>query len=262
MQASLRGKARPEPLFLDIPDDIFRQSLQLVADMPEHLSTRIEHRNEDAHRFRLLLYGCSLTTQYGVALATHLQESVPVEVWMCGLCGRTAVELTCMAERPFIEDEANRIGKGIQVILAEHDPFDLVLILAGTNDLGMGYESRYVVESIKKLHHMCHQRGIRTVALSLPPNVACERNPAYKEKWQRVNRALFDWSRDFRDRVALFIDTSEAVPLDDEGVNYLIDRLHFSAEGAERLGIELAGLLGPLLSASPAPPPGKEDEGQ
>lgn len=253
MQASLRAKSRPEPLFLDIPDEIFRRSPPLVATMPEHLNPSVERHEETVSRLRLLLYGCSLTTQYGASLATHLDKSVPVEVWMCGLCGRTAAELARMAERPFIEDEASRVGKGIQVILAEQDPFDVVLILAGTNDLGMGYESEIVVESIKKLHHTCHERGIRTVALSLPPNVACERSPAYKEKWRTVNRALLDWSRDWRDRVALFVDTSEMVPLDAEGVYYNIDRLHFSAQGAERFGIELAHLLGPILSAIQVP---------
>lgn len=261
MRAAVRGKPRPEPLLLNIPDEIFRRSPQLVAHMPEHLNPRIERREETANRLRLLLYGCSLTTQYGAALAAHLEDFVPVDVWMCGLCGRTAAQLTRMAEHPFIEDEASRVGKGLQAILAEQDPFDIVLILAGTNDLGMGYESGHVVESIKQLHHTCHQRGTRTAALSLPPNVACERSPAYKKKWDSVNTALFDWSRHLSDKVALFVDTNDVVPLDAEGIYYNIDRLHFSAQGVERLGIELAHLLAPLLSASlaqsfaaPSPP--------
>merc|ERR1712039_552926 len=103
--------------------------------------------------------------------AEHLEHLVPVDVWMCGLCGRTAAELARRADCRGIEDEFDRVGKGIQVILTE-DPFDLVLIMVGTNDLGMGYQSGDVIKNIKALHQFCHERGVPTVALSLPPNVA------------------------------------------------------------------------------------------
>mmetsp|Transcript_8785 Transcript_8785/g.18185 ORF Transcript_8785/g.18185 Transcript_8785/m.18185 type:complete len:131 (-) Transcript_8785:74-466(-) len=122
--------------------------------------------------------------------------------------------------------------------------------MAGTNDLGMGYESETVIENVKRLHQMCHEHGVPTVVLSLPPNVACERSSNYKQKWLRVNEALREWSSGVGacESVALFVDTSALVPLDEEGHVYGCDRLHLSIDGAERFGSELAPLLAPLLS--------------
>merc|ERR1712039_1099850 len=88
-----------------------------------------------------------------------------------------------------------------------------------------------------------------TVALSLPPNVACEQSPDYKEEWLKVNHALRAWSCEetASSGVALFVNVGDLVPLDSEGHFYNIDRLHFSIEGAERLGSELALLVATLL---------------
>mmetsp|Transcript_8785 Transcript_8785/g.18186 ORF Transcript_8785/g.18186 Transcript_8785/m.18186 type:complete len:106 (-) Transcript_8785:554-871(-) len=96
MRSPSQRRKRPDPLFLDIPDAMFRRSPQLVADMPKHLNAQTH--GDGAQRRRVLLYGCSLTTQYGAVLAEHLERLVGVDVWMCGLCGRTAAELVRMAD--------------------------------------------------------------------------------------------------------------------------------------------------------------------
>jgi len=121
-----------------------------------------------------------------------------------------------------------------------------VLIMAGTNDLGMGYDSGIVVDNVKALHCLCHDQNVPTVAMSLPPNVGCERSPEYMRLWSDVNEALHKWSEAIS-KVTLFVDTGTLIPLDTKGHFYSLDRLHLSPEGVESLGQGVADLLAPIL---------------
>ena len=60
---------------------------------------------------------------------------VEVDIWVCGLSGLTAEELVDGMDDEDIRDSTGRIGRGLQLVLAERGPFDLVLLMAGTNDL-------------------------------------------------------------------------------------------------------------------------------
>jgi lysophospholipase L1-like esterase len=236
---------------LKLPDEIFEKAPPLEADMPELLGAQHED-GENGLRWRLLTYGCSLTAQYSHYLREQFNPDIGLDVWMCGLCGRTAAELVRMADQPTIEDEACRVGKGLHHILARDEPFQIIVIMAGTNDLGMGYPPGDVVRNVISLHRMCHTHGIRTVALSLPPNIASETNSTYQEKWLEVNKNLREWaySDDAKGQVALFVETSEVVPFESEMSFYSIDGLHFSDVGCERVASCLKSFLTPIILES------------
>ena len=55
---------------------------------------------------------------------------------------------------------------------AEEDgfPYDLCIIMVGTNDLGHDYKPHEVFESVVGLHQTCHRHGVPTIAISIPPN--------------------------------------------------------------------------------------------
>ena len=94
---------------------------------------------------KVLAYGDSLTagfymagqrfSPYGEALSRELGD---VDMWVCGLSGLTAVQLFEGVDARLIVDVACRRGQGLGSILEERGPFDLVVIMVGTNDLAMG----------------------------------------------------------------------------------------------------------------------------
>lgn len=180
---------------------------------------------------------------------------------MCGLSGRTAEELLERADAEAIRDVGYRKGAGLRHLLKAHGPFDLVLIMLGTNDISMGAAPEIVFEDIRRLHALCHERGTPTMALSMPPTEFLYTEPvsqAYRDCWDQVNGLLREWATS-PSRLEdcgcqpLFADTAELVPWFQEG-SYESDGLHFSPAGSRRLGEGLAPLLLPALRP-PLPPP-------
>ena len=86
---------------------------------------------------------------------------------MCGLNGLTAVQLSEDVDARLIVDVACRRGQELGSVLEERGPFDLMLIMAGTNDLVMGIAPCMVILSIQALHAECQMGGVRTVAEDL-----------------------------------------------------------------------------------------------
>ena len=113
---------------------------------------------------------------YGEALSRELGD---VDVWVCGLSGLTAVQLSEGVDARLIVDVACRRGQGLGSILEERGPFDLVLIMVGTNDLAMGVAPGMVLHSIQALHAECHRRGVRTVALGVPQSFFTLEDPSF-----------------------------------------------------------------------------------
>ena len=50
---------------------------------------------------------------------------------------------------------------------------DVVVLLAGTNDLGHRHTAADVAGGVWKLHEMCHAAGAKTLALAIPAAVMC-----------------------------------------------------------------------------------------
>mmetsp|Transcript_84256 Transcript_84256/g.161024 ORF Transcript_84256/g.161024 Transcript_84256/m.161024 type:complete len:392 (+) Transcript_84256:66-1241(+) len=126
--------------------------------------------------------------------------------------------------------------------------FDTILIMAGTNDLG-NYPPHVIVENIKRLHGECHQRGLRTVALAVPPSSTFSE---FESKAAgEVNLALEKWTQSISsdsDQDTLFVNVEELLPLSNASL-WDSDGVHFSAEGSRTLGFRLARLLHTDLAA-------------
>merc|ERR1712070_1319949 len=98
---------------------------------------------------------------------------------------------------------------GLQALLESHEPFDLALIMLGTNDLAVkGMTAKKVVNNIQILHRVCHMKSIPTVALSIPDNECVPDNVkelrkrghdrGYRNKyhnlWCEANDLLREWA--------------------------------------------------------------------
>jgi len=210
---------------------------------------------------RLLCYGDSLTAgycmrgarfePYGKTLGSALTKAgVPSEVWSCGLCAFTAVdmvaEINSEQTRP---DAAMQVGQGLARLLDSTDPLpDLVLIMAGTNDLRKGADVHTTFRAVKELHAACHARRVPTIALAAPL--------PQRVRQQKFSKLLASWCK-MQPWVMGFFDPEEMMPRSRHGRFWESDTLHFTAVGSKQLGGKLAAalasvLLGPIPRDMPA----------
>eukprot|EP00929_Paragymnodinium_shiwhaense_P084000 TRINITY_DN4489_c0_g1_i4.p1 TRINITY_DN4489_c0_g1~~TRINITY_DN4489_c0_g1_i4.p1 ORF type:complete len:336 (+),score=50.14 TRINITY_DN4489_c0_g1_i4:122-1129(+) len=201
---------------------------------------------------RVLCYGDSLTAgfcshgalfePYGRTLADVLGAAgVASEVIVCGHSGGLASDFVDKKSGSLV-DVTGCHGKGLARILVEDGPFDLVIIMAGTNDLGAKASSQAVLRSVTKLHEECHKRNIPTVALAPPP--APIRAPG--EEWlrRRLCNLLKEWAAEDASGFAFYQEPGEFVPSTHNSQwIWEADGLHFTPAGSRALGEQLAGLL-------------------
>jgi len=210
----------------------------------------------------VLCYGDSLTAgfcaggrvfePYGQALAEALAAASgrACEVSVCGHTGHQASEMVANLDSERVEDIARRCGKGLRRLLDEEPALDLVIVMAGTNDIGYERFPREVFADVRQLHAACHARGIRTIVLP-PPPAPVGAGTKWEQRQVQVKELLAEWARS-SPFVAAFIDPGELVP-PSVGSAWDPDSLHYSPAGSRLLGRRLAPLLLPMLSkATPA----------
>jgi len=203
---------------------------------------------------RILCYGDSNTAgyclggrrfqPYGKSLAKALTaEGMPCEAIVCGLSGLTAADLAARIDAAIIPDVVGWHGRGLVRTLEDEGPFDLALIMAGTNDLGLSVPPEAIVKHVSQLHAACHKRGVPTVALA-PPTVL---NGPLRAARKKLASLLASWACTSPGIVACF-DSEELLPRREHNGCWEPDELHLSAVGSTELGRILAIRTFPLLS--------------
>jgi lysophospholipase L1-like esterase len=159
-----------------------------------------------------------------------------VSVLVNGLSGLTARDMVTKARHPAIPDCTGKVGKGLDVLLNQKP--DLVIIMTGTNDLGMGVSPQAILADVVRLHKACHARGIPTVALA-PSTVA--QGPSTLGR-QQLASLLRKWAKTTPSVVAC-IDMMELIPHNGPSPHWDFDGLHLSAGGSRALGRRLGDKL-------------------
>eukprot|EP00438_Fugacium_kawagutii_P008483 Skav210935 [mRNA] locus=scaffold713:93629:95295:+ [translate_table: standard] len=162
-----------------------------------------------------------------------------------------------ISQEPFVLDSLqSRWGAGI-AHLAKAEKADLIIIMAGTNDLPIA-DGQQIFESLRGLHTVCHRLGIPTVALGIPDSGGrTVKRFGVCEARRHVNLMLSSWVKDDarRDKdhpVApeTFVNSMALMPFGPQSRNanyWESDCTHFSALGAKQLGARLAEILQPLM---------------
>lgn len=169
---------------------------------------------------------------------------------MCGLSGCTAEDLLQLRDG-HITDAAGvgHSGKGLRRALSEDGPFELVLILIGTNDLGLigqqpNLNAQRILERITALHRVCHKAGVRTVAFT-PPTI-------HKQPFCLAQRELHQlmtaWAKGESNWVLDHVDLEDLAPR--KVAALWDDEIHLSAAGQRQLGKQLALRVAPLLKGA------------
>ncbi|CAE7668071.1 unnamed protein product [Symbiodinium sp. CCMP2592] len=206
--------------------------------------------SEAKDRARVLLFGDGFTCRfaearvcsYGEALAQALGTSA--EIWACGYIGLEAGALVDSMDDDEVSDEADNTGKGLRCLL-QVERFDIVIIQAGFHDLAHGHTTPAGVSvAVQCLHTICHSKGVRTVALTIPPSHVLSQSAKHQARWEEVNNRLKSWVQNTgcHEGVATFIDVAEMLPGEAEGH-------HFDSQSEKQLGAALAPLLLPVLQS-------------
>ncbi|CAE8718428.1 unnamed protein product [Polarella glacialis] len=200
---------------------------------------------------RILCYGDSLTVgycsngqlfePYGRAMSEALAAAgFACEVSICGHSGKTTHEMVAALGGRLV-DIVGCQGQGLEQILAEQE-YDLVIIMSGTNDMGMGASQDAILTDLSRLHSACHDRGVPTVALAPPPA------PIGGPQREVARRCLADRIRALAASspgMLACIDPADLVPM---GLAFWErDGLHFSPAGSCLLGERLAAVAAEKL---------------
>lgn len=212
-------------------------------------------------RKRVLAYGASLTAGYPDCDEPYMKTFVrkcasvgcPVEVVGCGLVGFTAQDMLQHREHRGVSDVVGRTGVGLSKLLldesADEGPFDVAVLMAGTNDISEGVrDSEAIFKDIASLHEVCHKHGVRTVAVSIPD--FWRQHPDQRRSlWEDVNSKLMSWAQT-QDDVAHFVDALGVLPYDRCSGAWESDGIHFSEKGSKIFGEAMAEQLLPILGFS------------
>jgi len=222
--------------------------------------------------FRVLCYGDSLTVgfydngrqyePYGRTLAEALATAlggVAVEVLVCGQSGHTAADMVSNLDSSAVEDVGSLLSKGLRRALNEQARRpDLVIIMAGTNDLGREFRVPAVLDDLMRLHSACHASGVPTLAVAPPPAPRAPSGSSFEEARRSLAGLLARWARTSAG-VAAFVNPADLVPATSGGRLWDPDGLHLAPSGSQLLGQRLARVAAPLLRQQ-APAAGQVSE--
>lgn len=199
---------------------------------------------------RILCYGDSLTagffangtrfSPYGEALQTTLRSrGFRCEVSICGLSGHRADQMVAELDSKVCKDMCGKSGKGLACILDQDGPYDLVILMAGTNDFVPNARLQSIQNVVCKLHDACHSRGVPTVMLAAPCN--CQHMQT------TFSNMLGSWASR-QSEVLAFVDPEDLIPRSEKKL-WEADDVHFSALGSRALGQRLAPAIAHVLES-------------
>lgn len=188
---------------------------------------------------RILCYGDSLTagTTDGYTLfpyAPFLEKGLrasgydDVKVRHLGLPGWTAELMVASA--------AGEHGLMHHIRRIQDPGLSLVIIMAGTNDVGYMKSKDEVTNSLLQLHQIALENHVpATLAVGIPPSGYTSRDRRARLVVEEVNQALLDFSeKETRMKFAPF-----PFQFEQGGENWSSDGLHFSQKGYQLLGEQL-----------------------
>ncbi len=217
--------------------------LSIWNNMPQ-IPTMTTHALSSNRQLRILCFGDSLTAGTSpphweeFPYAPFLEASFPdAIVRHKGYPGWTASQLLA---------SANDAG-GLRTLIrkVQDPPLSMVILLAGTNDLGYQTSVPDIVKSIQALHEICHAEGVlHTLAIGIPPSQYQTLHEGAAAKAQHVNHLLEDYCQQSGSSTS-FVPFPFAWSPDND--LWSPDVLHFSPRGYQVLGESIATLVKQIL---------------
>ena len=90
-----------------------------------------------------------------------------------------------------IPERKARIQFAILSVQLKKASYDVVVILAGTNDLGRGFEPEEIVNNLGFLYDLCKEHGVsKVLALAIPDSRFLAANERVREKRDKVGELI------------------------------------------------------------------------
>jgi lysophospholipase L1-like esterase len=154
------------------------------------------------------------------------QNNLPFRVLDSGVNGQKSIEM---------------ISRLKEELETSNYRFKLIIIFAGTNDLGYfdnGNEIEKIAENIIGLYKIAAQNAIPCLIANLPENEFDIIEPKFTEKKQKLNQLIKSFSESYRD--IYICDLEKEMPFlsrtKEERNIYWDDELHFTPAGYDELG--------------------------
>lgn len=162
---------------------------------------------------KILCYGDSLTAgfynngfnfcPYGNFLGNKLGESVK----SIGMSGWRTGKMLEDSNKENNIDVAGISGNGLRVLLTS-ESFDIVCLMAGTNDIGMNIAPEIVLSNLSNLMKCClSNENIKVVMLTIPPTCVDAKYDHIREKRLIINEGIAKMCLELYPR-AYLIDTN------------------------------------------------------
>ena len=142
-------------------------------------------------------------------------------------------------------DDLDGERTGLRTAIKGGNP-DVVIVLAGTNDMGYGFTAEKITDNLLQLHSTCHENGVaHTVAVAVPPSGYQSQVEAAAALADAVNQNLRSFAES--EKRATFVPFP--FPFEQGGENWYQDTLHFSEKGYRVLGESLAPVVKQILQS-------------
>ena len=113
--------------------------------------------------------------------------------------------------------------------------YDLVLILAGTNDIALVKDTQKIIDKIIEMHEICKKNGTKSIAITIPESE--KQNDKAIQKRNKINNAIKAFANENGIDIFDLYDKFKFHSLNKEQKElYWNDGLHFTPKGYEHFG--------------------------
>ena len=199
---------------------------------------------------RVLCFGDSLTEGHmgNAALPYMSSYAITLEASLEEALGR-ATELE-VVEKGRSGELVSDMPSRLEAVLSSRErsrklPFDLMILLGGTNDAGRGRDATDIADNIEALHGVARQHGARSVVVTVPDlRVLVDgRDTPYMKTIDAVNERLRTFAAACAPECALF-DLARQLPQTEEtSALFASDGVHFTSLGYSVIGKQLADVV-------------------
>jgi lysophospholipase L1-like esterase len=213
------------------------------------IATTTTRREPQQHHYRVLAFGDSLTAGMvrdpSQAVRYHPYADALRETLVTMLFADNNVDGENNTgdndnDRPLTVEHEGRPGwtsLELYKILPDDLPYDVMIILAGTNDLGRS-SAETIVSQLHDLHEAALRRGVaHTMAVAIPESAYQLAYAEAHEKAVAINRSIQAWSDDRITYVPF------PFSFDRQDPRWHMDGLHLTEQGYDALGQYLAPLV-------------------
>ena len=221
-----------------------------VSTKQRRNSSKFNSMTMSTSKIHILCYGDSLTAGFClrglkfVPYATTLHTKLSslglhnISIDHFGLSGWTTQQLLKNKDKDTLTDFAGKTGPGLSKAF-QRQSYDLLILMAGTNDLGYGFTNEEIFDNLQALTKIALKTNTSVLNLGIPDSGYIFSNLNVRVKRDQINEKLANSAK-----VHNFLTYADApITYNEETEEFDEDTLHFSELGYQRFGERLGDIV-------------------